>query len=198
MLLPIDGDVLPIPYVFGYGSLIWRPGFDHGGSFPALLYGAHRCLCVFSHRYRGTKETPGLVFGLADGGSCHGMVFAIRPETWPEVRAYLWDREMVTGVYRPAIRKVRLGDGRTVDALVFLADPDHAQFAGQLDLETQLRFIRQGHGEMGPNADYVVNTARHLAEMGIWDHRLERISRALGAPLDTSGTGNACILKRHK
>ena len=179
MLLPVDGDIPPIPYVFGYGSLIWRPGFDHAGAFQARLHGAHRCLCVFSHRYRGTAETPGLVFGLSDGGSCQGMVFAIRPEDWPEVRAYLWDRELVSGVYRPALRRVTLASGEIVPALAFLADPEHVQYAGQLDFEAQLRFIRQGYGEMGPNSDYVVNTARHLAEMGIRDRVLERLSRAL-------------------
>lgn len=179
MFLPIDGDIPPIPYVFGYGSLIWKPGFDHGGAFPALLYGAHRCLCVFSHRYRGTAEKPGLVFGLANGGSCHGMVFAIRPETWPEVKAYLWDREMVTGVYRPAVRKVRLASGETVRALVFLADTAHAQYAGLLEREEQLKFIRKACGSMGPNTDYVINTVRHLAEMGIKDDDLDRLRRAL-------------------
>ncbi len=180
MLLPVDGDIPPISHVFGYGSLIWRPGFDHGGAEPALLYGVHRCLCVFSHRYRGTAARPGLVFGLANGGSCRGMAYALRPETWPEVRDYLWDREMVTGVYRPALRKLRLATGRTVAALVFLADTGHAQYAGLLETEEQLRFIRQARGEKGPNADYVLNTARRLDEMGIKDRQLDRLRNALG------------------
>ena len=180
MFLPVDGDIPPIPYVFGYGSLIWRPGFEHGGAEPALLFGAHRCLCVYSHRYRGTKARPGLVFGLSRGGSCHGMVFAVRPETWASVRAYLWDRELISGVYRPALRKVRLQSGRTVEALTFLADTAHVQYAGLLAIEEQLRFIRQGRGEMGANAEYVLNTARHLAEMGIRDALLDRLRQALG------------------
>lgn len=181
MLLPVDGDTPPISHVFGYGSLIWRPGFDHGGAEPAVLHGAHRCLCVYSHRYRGTAARPGLVFGLAAGGSCRGMAYAIRPETWPEVRAYLWEREMVTGVYRPAQRKVRLVSGKTVNALVFLANATHEQYAGLLETEDQLRFIREAQGSMGPNIDYVLNTARHLAELGIKDRQLDRIRRALGA-----------------
>ena len=187
MLLPVDGNTPPISHVFGYGSLIWRPGFDHGGAEPALLHGAHRCLCVFSHRYRGTAESPGLVFGLAPGGSCRGMAFAIRPETWPEVKDYLWDREMVTGVYRPSKRKVRLASGKEVNALVFLADATHAQYAGLLETEAQLRYIRDACGSMGPNIDYVVNTARHLAQMGIKDRQLDRIRRALDAEADDYG-----------
>lgn len=179
MLLPIEGDTPPVSHVFGYGSLIWRPGFAHLGAEPGLLRGAHRDLCVFSHRYRGTAERPGLVFGLAHGGSCHGMVFTIDPENWDEVRAYLWDRELVSGVYRPSIRRIRLSGGRDVEALVFLADPNHVQYAGHLDLDAQLRFIRQGHGQMGPNSEYVLNTGRHLTEMGIEDTKLARICRAL-------------------
>lgn len=179
MLLPADAELPPVTHVFGYGSLIWRPGFDHEGAEPALLRGAHRCLCVFSHRYRGTSARPGLVFGLANGGSCKGMAFAIPPTRWREIRDYLWDREMVTGVYRPAIRTVNLSGGRRVDALVFLADPRHAQYAGHLDLEAQLQFIKRASGQMGPNSEYVLNTARHLADMGIKDHGLERLSAAL-------------------
>jgi cation transport protein ChaC len=180
MLLPVDGDIPPISHVFAYGSLIWRPGFEHEGAEPALLHGAHRCLCVYSHRYRGTPERPGLVFGLANGGSCHGMVFAIPPQSWLEVRAYLWDRELISGVYRPALRRVRLASGRFISALAFLADSRHVQYAGLLAIEEQLRFVRQGSGEMGPNSEYVINTARHLADLGIMDRQLEALRLALG------------------
>lgn len=179
MYLPVDGEIPPISHVFGYGSLIWRPGFEHAGAEAALLHGAHRCLCIFSHRYRGTRDRPGLVFGLSRGGSCHGMAFSIPPVSWPEVRAYLWDRELISGVYRPALRQVHLASGTVVAGLAFLADPRHEQYAGQLGIAEQLRFIRQGHGDMGPNADYVLNTARHLSEMGIRDRQLEQIRRAL-------------------
>lgn len=179
MLLPVDGDTPPVSYVFGYGSLIWRPGFNHDGAEPALLRGAHRCLCVYSHRYRGTSERPGLVFGLANGGSCHGMAFRIRHADWAEVRAYLWDRELISGVYRPSVRRIQLASGKVVDALVFLADPDHVQYAGQLEIDAQVRFIRQGRGSAGPNTDYVLNTAQHLKEMGINDARLEQVCAAL-------------------
>lgn len=181
MFLPPDGDLPPIPYVFGYGSLIWRPGFTHAGAQPALLRGAHRALCVYSHRYRGTPERPGLVFGLRNGGSCHGMAFAIPEADWKEVRAYLWDRELVSGVYRPALRKLILSDGATVDALAFLADPHHEQYAGGLTVEDEARFVRQGMGAMGPNTDYVLNTAQHLAELGLRDARLAALSALLTA-----------------
>jgi glutathione-specific gamma-glutamylcyclotransferase len=166
-------------WVFGYGSLIWRPGFDFVEKTPALLRGAHRCLCIYSHRYRGTPEQPGLVFGLAPGGSVHGMAYRIDSIRWPDVREYLRDREQVTGVYREANRPITLTDGRAVTALTFLVDAEHAQYAGQLPIDRQVEVIRQAEGSAGANTEYVVNTARHLVQMGIEDRDLLEIARKL-------------------
>lgn len=166
-------------WVFGYGSLIWRPGFDYVTSQRALLRGAHRSLCVYSHHYRGTPENPGLVFGLVPGGSCSGMAFKVEADNWNAVYAYLQEREQVTGVYREAMRPIELSTGERVAALAFLVDEKHAQYAGRLDMEAQLRHVRHASGDMGPNADYVVNTAQHLREMNIGDRHLEEMSRRL-------------------
>lgn len=167
------------PWVFGYGSLIWRPGFEYIAAEQAFLRGAHRCLCIYSSRYRGTPEKPGLVFGLMPGGSCHGRAFQVDPKHWDQVQAYLWDRELLGGVYRPTIRRVRLETGQDVKALTFLAIKKHRSFAGTLALDEQIRIVRDGVGCRGPNLDYVLNTASHLEQMGISDPRLHRISVAL-------------------
>lgn len=168
-------------WVFGYGSLIWRPGFAFTHAERALMRGVHRRLCITSHIHRGTPERPGLVFGLERGGSCVGMAFKVAGENWTEVREYLRAREQVTGVYREAERFVRLASGEIVPTLVFVADPGHKQYAGRLSIEEQLDIVRDAHGQSGPNADYVVNTANHLAEMGIFDHRILTLSRLLEA-----------------
>ena len=166
-------------WVFGYGSLIWKPGFAFRHKSKALLYGAHRSLCIYSHRHRGTPERPGLVFGLVRGGSCRGMAFEVDDADWEQVHAYLAAREMDRGVYREASRPVRLDDGRTVSALAFLVDMRHAQYAGRLDLAEQVRLVRRGIGESGPNPEYVLQTAQHLEALGIHDRYLADIVEAL-------------------
>jgi cation transport protein ChaC len=166
-------------WVFGYGSLIWNPGFPFLRSETALLYGAHRSLSIYSHRHRGTPERPGLVFGLSHGGSCRGVAFEVDAARWPEVFDYLQAREQDRGVYREAWRHVVLADGRGVAALAYLVDESHPQFAGRLDLDQQLRFMTQGIGESGDNTEYVRNTARHLLALGIHDKALLAIVAAL-------------------
>lgn len=168
-------------WVFGYGSLIWNPGFAHVSAQQGLLKGAHRSLSIVSHHHRGTIEQPGLVFGLTRGGSCRGMVFEVAEVEWPAVYAYLQEREQVTSVYRDVMRPVRLADGRTVKALAFLVDERHEQFAGHLDLDRQLAMVRAGIGLSGRNVDYVLNTARHLADLGIRDRQLMALADLLAS-----------------
>jgi cation transport protein ChaC len=170
----------PLHWVFGYGSLIWRPGFGFARSERALLKGAHRSLCIYSHTYRGTPEVPGLVFGLARGGSCGGMAFAVEDAAWPQTLGYLREREQVGGVYREALRPVQLASGAVVVALAFLVDEGHAQYAGRLTIEEQARLVRRGYGNSGANIEYVLNTAEHLGQLGIRDRSLETLAAVLG------------------
>jgi glutathione-specific gamma-glutamylcyclotransferase len=168
-------------WVFGYGSLIWNPGFDHLSAQQGLLRGAHRSLSIVSHYHRGTVQRPGLVFGLTRGGSCRGMAFEVADSDWAAVRAYLQEREQVTMVYRDVMRPVRLADGRTVSALAFIVDERHEQFAGHLSVEQQLAMVRGSSGLSGRNIDYVVNTARHLESLGIRDLALMELVERLTA-----------------
>ena len=169
-------------WVFGYGSLIWRPGFEFVRRERALLRGAHRSLCIYSHIYRGTPEAPGLVFGLAHGGACGGMAFGVANAIWPEVLAYLRARELVSDVYREAMRPVRLTNGGMVAAVAYLVDESHAQYAGGLTMDEQAQLVRRSAGESGPNVDYVLNTAEHLAQLGIRDRSLELLVSRLKRP----------------
>ncbi len=168
-------------WVFGYGSLMWRPGFRHVERMPALLRGAHRALCVFSVRHRGTPEAPGLVLGLDHGGSCHGIAFRVAAEDVAETHAYLTEREQMNMVYREVLRPILLEDGRAVAALAYVVDRRHRQYARGLDHAELLAHIRQGHGQSGACRDYVLNTLAALAELGIEDHALSWLGAALSA-----------------
>jgi cation transport protein ChaC len=164
-------------WVFGYGSLMWRPGFAFAERHPALLRGRHRSLCVYSHVHRGTPERPGLVLGLDRGGSCRGVAFLVPEADRAETMAYLRAREQVTNVYLEETRTVTLlgADRRTVEALCYVVDRDHGQYAGRLDLARRAELVRHGVGQSGANPDYLGNTVRHLREIGIRDHELEAI-----------------------
>jgi cation transport protein ChaC len=170
-------------WVFGYGSLMWNPGFPFAEKQAATAHGVHRRLCVYSTRYRGTPEKPGLVMGLLKGGCCHGVAFRVLAADVPATRAYLTEREQLTKVYHEVFRPVRLRDGRCVTALCYVVDPSHRQFAGRLSAEEQLRFVADSCGHIGPNRDYVCNTARSLGEIGVRDRTLQWLSDRLQAGL---------------
>lgn len=173
--LRIESDV----WVFGYGSLMWNPGFEHVEARPALLHGWHRSFCIYSHRYRGTPECPGLVLGLDRGGSCRGTAYRIARSRALEVLDYLWDREMVNGVYTPRILHPRTPAGRP-PCHVYTVDRGHYQYAGGLPDHEMVRLIRQGVGKGGHNRDYLANTVRHLDELGISDGPLHRLLALVG------------------
>jgi cation transport protein ChaC len=169
-------------WVFGYGSLMWRPGFSFAERRHARLRGYHRALCVLSHVHRGTPERPGLVLGLDRGGSCRGVAFRVPAEEAGETIAYLRAREQVTAVYVERVLGVTLDDGRRVEAVTYLVDRTHPQYAGRLPEDELLRLVRQGRGRSGPNPDYVHNTHQHLVAMGVADPLLARIAAACAVP----------------
>src|ERR1700741_3301702 len=151
-------------WVFGYGSLMWRPGFPFLEQVPARLIGEHRALCVYSFVHRGTPEKPGLVLGLDRGGACRGVAFRVAEKNRADTVAYLRAREQVTSVYREVVRSVWLeNDARQrVSALVYVVDRGHVQYAGRLSLAEQLRHVLQGHGRSGNNRDYVLSTVKWI------------------------------------
>jgi cation transport protein ChaC len=169
-------------WVFGYGSLMWRPGFDFVEQQQARLIGEHRALCVYSVDHRGTPERPGLVLGLDRGGACRGIAFRVEGSKRAATVQYLREREQTTHVYREVMRPVWLhNDARErVNALVYIVDRAHVQYAGRLSFEDQIRYVRQGHGRSGQNRDYVLSTVRAIEAQGLRDANLHRLARHLG------------------
>ena len=165
-------------WVFGYGSLMWNPGFATPETQAARLQGWHRAFCIYSEHYRGTPHKPGLILGLLPGGACRGLAHRLPADRYDEARRYLIVREIDNdGVYEEAVRRIHLADGRSVWSLVYLADRSHRQFAGKLSLRRSLRLVRQGRGATGSNVDYVKNTVAHLRELGLQDRALEELAR---------------------
>ena len=175
-------------WIFGYGSLMWSPGFSFKAQAPGRIHGYHRALCILSTRYRGTKRKPGLVMGLCRGGSCWGMTFHVDAAQVRRALVRLWQREMPRRVYAPRLLEVQLRSGRRVRALAFLADPTHPAYVRELDLNGRARLVAQGIGQRGPCVEYITNTLSHMHEVGVHDPHLERILHTALA-LRGNGTG---------
>lgn len=154
---------------------MWRPGFEFLERQAATLHGRRRAFCIYSVHHRGTYERPGLVLGLAPGGAVRGAAYRVSEEQWPEVYAYLLEREQPTETYVEARAFVRLADGRRQETLVFLSDVHHPQWAGALSLERQAELIAGATGLSGRNVEYLRDLILHLRQEGVRDHAMEKL-----------------------
>ena len=162
-------------WVFGYGSLLWNPGFNVASRVLARLDGYARSFCMHSIHHRGTEEAPGLVLALdeVEGAECRGVAFAVAKGEEEQTLAYLRERELISSAYIEKVLELDLDDGRRVEALVYVIDPAHVQYCGGMPLEKQAHIIAHAVGGRGPNAEYLFNTTDHLAELGLPDGDLE-------------------------
>jgi cation transport protein ChaC len=176
-------------WVFGYGSLIWRPGFEYLERVPARIIGLHRSLCVYSFVHRGTPERPGLVLGIDQGGACRGVAYRVSAKARAATLEYLRAREQVTSVYRETVRSIWLEShsDRRVDAVCYAVDRSHPQYAGRLTIEQQLHLVRQGHGRSGNNRDYVIETVAALEALGCRDEPLHILAERLKGHHESHG-----------
>jgi len=180
--LDIDPHSIPKPHlgpgrplwVFGYGSLMWNPGFRYAERRPGLLRGYHRRFCVYSVHYRGTPEQPGLVLGLDGGGSCRGIVYRVAERDTETALSYLWERELITNVYRPRFLTVKTAEG-TVEALCFVARRDVPDYFAERCTERAAHIIARAAGSRGANTEYLRNTLKHLDALAMPDVGLRRI-----------------------
>lgn len=177
-------------WVFGYGSLLWDPGFEVRDSVLARLPGYHRSFCMRSIHHRGTVEAPGLVLALdaAERAECQGVALSVAAEQAGDVLAYLRERELVSSAYLERVLEVELRDGRRVEAVTYVVDPAHVQYCGGLALEEQAHIIARAVGGRGPNTEYLHNTAAHLGALGIQDPDLDWLDRRVRA-LSHQGAG---------
>lgn len=166
-------------WVFGYGSLVWNPGFAWSSRVLARLDGFQRSFCMRSIHHRGTVQDPGLVLALdaAEGATCHGVAFEIAPQIAEETLEYLRARELISAAYLETRQNLVLADGRRIEAVAYVIDRDHDQYCGGLALEEQARILAHAVGGRGPNWEYLHQTAAHLAQLGLPDPELEWLSQ---------------------
>ncbi|MEO7762187.1 MAG: gamma-glutamylcyclotransferase [Casimicrobiaceae bacterium] len=178
-------------WIFGYGSLMWNPGFPYEESRHAVLPGFHRSFCVRSVVYRGTPQQPGLVLGIDGGGECNGMAFRVPEAQRDDVLAYLFEREMRSYVYSPTWVSVVIG-GVPTPALTFVVKRDHRQFVCMTEDE-MVATIASSAGENGSNYEYLENTVHALHELGVPDLALDALHERVFAHLDSARivAGNA-------
>lgn len=173
-------------WVFGYGSLLWNPGFEIAEQQVATLQGYARSFCMRSIHHRGSVEDPGLVLALdkVETGECCGVALRVVAGQEDETLQYLRDRELISSAYLEEWVQVTLSDGQTVEALAYVINPQHDQYCGGLPLEEQAQIIAKAVGGRGPNTEYLFNTASHLTDIGLQDPELnwlsDRVRRLIG------------------
>lgn len=168
----------PLPdaelWVFAYGSLMWNPGFDYLDKHLVRVYGYHRALCVWSRDHRGSEQHPGLVVGLDVGGSCTGIAYRIAANQRCATIEYLAHRELSSAVYRPRLLCTRWNRSR-LNALSFVVDRNHPDYAGSIDSGRAATTIRRATGVSGSNFDYVDHLLKHLQGLRLphaWLHQI--------------------------
>ncbi|UWQ75902.1 gamma-glutamylcyclotransferase [Leisingera sp. M658] len=162
-------------WVFGYGSLLWNPGFPVARREVAVLHGYARSFCMTSIHHRGTEDHPGLVLALdeTEGANCKGLALSVEAGHEEQTLAELRERELISSAYLERDLEVELTDGSLVTAVTYVIDPHHVQYCGGLSLEKQAQMIAHAVGGRGPNTEYLYNTAEHLAEIGLHDSDLD-------------------------
>jgi cation transport protein ChaC len=162
-------------WVFGYGSLLWNPGFEIAVRAVATLPNYARSFCMRSIHHRGTDDDPGLVLALDErkGAQCAGVAFAVAAGKEDETLQYLRERELVSSAYLEKILTLNLADGRRVEAVTYVIDESHEQYCSDLPLEEQAQIIANAVGGRGPNWEYLYNTASHLRDIDLRDPDLE-------------------------
>jgi cation transport protein ChaC len=172
-------------WIFGYGSLIWKPGFAFAERRRAELVGFRREFCMTSIHYRGTPEAPGLVLALdADpAGRCAGVAYRLDAAEGADGLAYVRGRELISSAYDERILTLRLEDGRRVAAYVYVVNRDHVQYRGGLTPEEQAEVIARAVGPMGTNADYLLSTVESLAALDLEDPELLALAAMVRARL---------------
>lgn len=180
----------PMAWIFGYGSLVWRPAFPAVERVPAALAGWTRRLWQGSPDHRGVPGAPGRVATLVPAAheTVHGVASRVEPNALDDILTALDIREQA-GYARHDL-PVHLRDGRRVEALVYVATADNADWLGPATADAIAAHVARSHGPSGSNVEYVRRLSRALAELGRPDPHIAAVVAALDT-LCPSDAGDA-------
>lgn len=156
-------------WIFGYGSLVWRPAFDHVDQRPAWVRGWTRRFWQWSTDHRGVPDAPGRVATLLErpGEVCWGRAYAVDPTKEHAILAALDHREKQG--YDRRVVDLGFADGPGLPGLVYVATPDNPSFAGETPLPELAEIIASRVGPSGSNREYLVELASALRAMDVVD-----------------------------
>lgn len=167
-------------WLFAYGSLIWNPLIEIAERRLGTAHGYHRRLCIWTELGRGSRSRPGLMLALDRGGACRGMLLRVAPELLESELELTWQREMLTSIYRPRWLRVRSEAG-PVEAIAFVVNRDHPRYTGRLPDEWIVDAVAAAEGPIGRCADYLIETAASLRELGICEPGLASLADRVAA-----------------
>ena len=170
----------PVLWIFGYGSLVWRPAFAHSRRLPGWVRGYRRRFWQGSADHRGIPEAPGRVVTLLPASEqerCWGTVYQVEAGCEEEVLAGLDHREQ--GGYERRRVEVITAEGPIADVLVYLATPSNPNWLGEAPLEAIAEQVLRSHGPSGSNVEYVLRLAEALEHMGAQDDHVGELATLL-------------------
>ena len=168
-------------WIFGYGSLIWRPSFAFDERVRAVLPGHARRFWQGSTDHRGVPSAPGRVVTLVaePGARCWGVAYRIAAGDRDDVLAALDVREQGGYERREVALELPDAPGTTLSALVYFADPTNPEYLGPASLEDIAAQVRSARGPSGENAEYVLRLAASLRELGGDDEHVAALAARL-------------------
>jgi glutathione-specific gamma-glutamylcyclotransferase len=188
-----QGDI----WLFGYGSLLWKPAFEYVESRMATVRGWHRSFCIRVARFRGTRDLPGLMMAL-DRGQCRGKVFRIPADQVVDTLKALFRRELVVKPpgTPPRWLMARTNEGPLL-AIGFVVDRRSPFYSGGLAPEAVADIVSRAAGHWGSCAEYLHNTVSHLEALGIHDRNLWRLQALVAERIASSPIkASASLLER--
>lgn len=163
-------------YIFGYGSLIWRPDFAFASKCIGVVQGVERRFWQASHDHRGTEQLPGRVVTLvpASAGICAGMLYRLKTDVADTLSA-LDEREQ--DGYRRTEVQVSLCDGTLQTAITWIADHKNPSWRGGESAQQVSQIIAHRSGPSGSNREYLFKLHQALTQLNIIDpHVAELVS----------------------